>query len=559
MGISDQGSIVEGSGQVKRRHATILFSDISSSTQLAELCDPESLANILDQVGQLVERVSRRYGGVTNQIHGDGALIVFGFPEPQENEALAAISAAIDLHSEVAAMDCHGYLPTSFTLNLHTGVHAGLIVATRGDWMHGRYKLTGDALNTASRLSDAARMGEILVSESTLQSVQPYFEVSARRSLSLKGKRDRVVAHNVLRRSPVQSRYDASVRRGLLPFVARKKELQKLQVLLARTDNHGLQLALVSGNAGVGKTRLIEHFIEQYAADFGIYRINCGLDGSAMALPQLAPGQPVIIFIDDWHWADEQAHSLLQNFMNYAVNNSVLLIIASRALGFGSPLIPDGRLDLEPLEKADSNRMITTFFQKNYSATKADMIYRRSGGNPLFIEELCRQEQCLAGQYLSEPAEPVPAALHGLIESRLEGLPDDYRLMVRAAAVIGNRVPRDVFEQLLGHPLSDQMLLELSQLDFLHSDSPQDDIPQEGCNYLYFKHGLTRDIAYQSLLLDDRKSLHLQVAGILEETSLRYPSADQLESLAYHFSAAQVREKASYYARAASDRRAEEE
>lgn len=649
MGISDQGSIVKEDAiacgvpePIKRRHATILFSDIASSTQLAELCDPESLAKILGQVGKLAERISQYYGGVANQIHGDGALIVFGFPEPQENEVIAAIRAAIDLHRAVEEMDCSDYLPKSFTVKLHTGIHAGLIVAAEGDCLHGRYKLTGDALNTASRLSDAAQVGEILVSESTLRGVLPYFEVGARHCLSLKGKRNMMVANNVLRRSPIVSRYDASVSRGLLPFVGREKELHKLLALLTHVDGQGVQLALVTGSAGVGKTRFVEYFIDQYGDDCEVYRLYCSCDDSAiplqpfvqlfrqfLGLQQLEPcktmitrllrglaenndsllgmvdsvlapllladavacrddfeasrlttaelsaavdklitrlsqRQPKLIFIDDWHWADDGSLSLIQELLSRAVTSRVLVIVASRALGFGRPVTPDCRLYLEPFERADADQVIAAFFQKDYDVNIADAIYRRSGGNPLFIEELCREEpcrdeQCREERYLGGQCDNVPAILHGLIESRLEYLSDDYRALIRTAAVIGNRIPRDLFEQVLGYQLSDELLLELAQLDFLHSDLCQGDLSQKKGNSdcLYFKHGLTRDIAYQSVLLDDRKSLHLRVASILETDSLRSPSADQLESLAYHFSAAEVREKAVHYTQAASARRAD--
>lgn len=599
MGISDQGPIVKAHAvatglpkPIKRRHATILFSDISSSTQLAELCDPESLAIILGQVGKLVERISQHYGGVANQIHGDGALIVFGFPEPQENEVLAAIRAAIDLHRAVEEMDCCDYLPKSFAVKLHTGIHAGLIVAAEGDWMHGRYTLAGDALNTASRLSDAARAGEILVSESTLRGVLPYFQIGARYCLSLKGKRDIVVANNVVQRSPVLSRYDASVSRGLQPFVGRQQELQNLQALLAHADHHGLQVALVSGSAGVGKTRLVEYFIDQYCGNCEIHRLYCSSDASAIPLQPflqllsqlqaaldrnksanvvaeelvslLSQARRQLIFIDDWHWADDCSRDVLRELIACKAASGVLVIVASRALGFGCTVSPDCRLYLQPFARPDANQIVAAFFQQHYNDTIADTIYRRSGGNALFIEELCREQQ-----RSQQPSDNVPAILHGLIESRLERLPDDYRALIRTAAVIGHRVPRDLFEKVLGYRLSDEVLLELSQLDLLRGDLIQgdlfhdsvspDDLSQHSdkSDCLYFKHGLTRDIAYRSVLLSERKSLHLRVASILEADPARVNNADQLDLLADHFSAAEVREKAAHYYAAAASRRAD--
>lgn len=147
-----------------RSHTTILFADLTSSTRIGETLDPELVAEVLGRLRKVAEDVVSQHGGVVNQFYGDGVLAAFGFPEPREDDVLRAIFAALDLHQAAASiLPIPGIEIPNFTLQLHSGIHAGLVFVQEGDCIQGRYKLTGDALNTAARLSDAARPNEVLV------------------------------------------------------------------------------------------------------------------------------------------------------------------------------------------------------------------------------------------------------------------------------------------------------------------------------------------------------------------------------------------------------------
>ncbi len=616
----------ENRGRVRRCHATILFSDICGSTHLAELCDPEGLAEILSAVRDTAERVISKNKGVINQFYGDGVLAAFGFPTPQEGDVLHAAEAAIELHAAIESLSLQHYLPKSFSLRLHTGVHAGLVVVEEGDRVQGRYKLYGDALNTAARLSDAASPGEIISSESTLRGVLPFFETKQLEPLQLKGKANAINAYKILGRSDVNTRYEASVRRGLSPFVGRQQELGRLKQLLQVAHSGKLQLANIIGTAGLGKTRLVEQFIEQSQQQCevypcGVYRTYCQRDSSAVPLqpfvqllqqllpfeqglttaatvkaleqqlanadeqlllfaphflqllslsdtsndetamqyqPQqlvqafarlfsvFAAQQTLLIFIDDWHWADNTSRQVLRELVSLIQGNPVLIVFASRTLALSDSLLAAEKHYLEPFNLHDSTQTIAALFQHQMDLSVASAIFERSGGNALFIEELCQSVLAENKNNSDQALLGIPVTLYGLIEARVERLSEEHATLVRVAAVIGNIIPQWLFERVIGYRLAEDLLLELAHQDLLYV--------AENEGMMRFKHGLTRDVVYQSVRLQERQVLHQRVAQILEQETQKQGVDDQHEMLAYHYAGAADHEKTIHHAEIAGDK-----
>jgi class 3 adenylate cyclase len=151
-----------------------LFADLCNSTPLGEGIDPEELVNLRQQIEGIAIQVVEKHGGKVNPIHGDGVLAVFGHPTPTENDARRAVEAAVELH-ETTRQTVWTSMPRGFEVRLHSAVHAGRVFAQKGDALHGRYDLLGDAVNTASRLCEAADRDEILVSDSILSGIEAFF------------------------------------------------------------------------------------------------------------------------------------------------------------------------------------------------------------------------------------------------------------------------------------------------------------------------------------------------------------------------------------------------
>lgn len=618
---SASGSAPGGSGSatggVRRCHATILFADVCSSTQLAEICDPESLAEILHRVRQTAERVVAEHHGVINQFYGDGILAAFGFPTPHEHDVLRATEAALALNAAIAALPLKPFLPRGFNLQLHSGVHAGLIVVQDGDRLQGQYKLYGDALNTAARLADAADEGEVFASETTLRGVLPYFEVERLPPLQLKGKGASLPAYRVLRRTAIQTRFEASISRGLTPFIGRQFEQGELLQRLHQCGEGRLQTVRVTGDAGLGKTRLVEEFLDALEDDTGVIRVRCDRDGRAVPLqpfmalirqrlglagdPMESPGadqveqslqampesvrryaalfrsllssqqdqdgqrnaetiaeasaalfqhwpdgqRSLVLFIDDWHWVDELSRQVLNEWVRLMEDLPVLVILASRQEKLSDQTLGVTSFSLDPFTLQESCAAVQSVLSHLIPKNVVETIHSRSGGNALFVEELCqivRAEMEMGASFIDQ----IPATLHGLIESRLQRLQPEVEALVRSAAVIGDQVPCWLIETLVGYQLPKDLILELSHRDLLYLSDDR--------KYLKFKHGLTRDVIYESVPLRDRQALHMKVAAILQQRADRAGDDEFYEALAYHYGGGGDDQNALRYAELAGDK-----
>ncbi|MGQ3054929.1 MAG: adenylate/guanylate cyclase domain-containing protein, partial [Roseateles sp.] len=220
----------------QRRLLTLLFVDLSGSTSMAEWMEAEHYAAMLAGLRELYERIVPHHGGVIARIQGDGMLAVFGHPEVREDDGRRATEAALELHAAVRGLLPPGPRPAGFSgLSLHSGIHAGIVLVNDGDQMRGRFELLGNAPNIAARLSEAAKRDEIIASEESLGLQSQFFETGPRFSLQLRGRATPLAAYRVFGRAPVGRRFEASVRRGLAPFVGRGAELAALEVALART------------------------------------------------------------------------------------------------------------------------------------------------------------------------------------------------------------------------------------------------------------------------------------------------------------------------------------
>ena len=151
----------------QRRHITILFSDLSDSTRISEIMEPELYADLLQQLRDVYEQVIPRNGGEIIRIDGDGVLCIFGYPVPHEDPGRRAVEAAIDLHRAVASLDLSRAV-LRYPIQLHSGIHAGVVLVRGGDIIRGKFEILGDATNIAAHLCESAGAGQILVSEATL-------------------------------------------------------------------------------------------------------------------------------------------------------------------------------------------------------------------------------------------------------------------------------------------------------------------------------------------------------------------------------------------------------
>lgn len=229
----------------------MLFADVVGSTDLGARHDPEAYRRVLMRYFDRAEAIVTEHGGTVEKFIGDAVMAVFGLPTVHEDDALRAVRAAVAFRDEVARIASEAP-PDGVTLAWRLGVNTGeVLVGGSG----GRTLATGDAVNVAARLEQAAGPGELLLGEATHALVRDAVDAEALPPLQVRGKTEPVAAYRV---RSVDTRAAGHARRFDLPFVGREAELDLITWTVARSlATHAPQLLSVYGDAGVGKTRLV--------------------------------------------------------------------------------------------------------------------------------------------------------------------------------------------------------------------------------------------------------------------------------------------------------------
>jgi class 3 adenylate cyclase/predicted ATPase len=247
----------------ERRQVTVMFFDLVGSTALSARMDPEDLREIISAYQKCAAEIVRRFGGYVAQYLGDGILVYFGYPQAREDDAERAVRAALE---SVGAM---GELSTRASLQTRVGIATGSVVV--GDLMGSgnatERGIVGETLKLAARLQELAEPNMVVIAESTRKLVGILFELQDLKAGELKGIAGPVCCWAVLRPSSVESRFEAMHPTGLTPLVGRDKEVELLrQCWLKAADGQG-QVVLLSGEAGIGKSRLTIAFAELIAGE----------------------------------------------------------------------------------------------------------------------------------------------------------------------------------------------------------------------------------------------------------------------------------------------------
>ena len=375
-----------------RKTVTVLFCDAAASTSVGERIDAESLRAVMTRYFDAMRAVVEHHGGVVEKFIGDAMMAVFGVPRVHEDDALRAIRASLEIRERLAGLDEALRSERGVSIEWRTGVNTGEVVA--GDTATGHRFVTGDAVNVAARLEQAAQPGEILLGEATYRLVHDAVEVEAAAELSLKGKSAPVPAYRLLGER-------AAVMRALRlqsPVVGRERPRRLLdeawqQVLSERVCH----LFTILGAAGVGKSRIVSDFVERHANEArAVYgrclaygegitywplgevvrslagitdeddsatarsRIESALHGEADAtiiadrlgaaiglmearatqeesawaarrfLETLASSEPLIVVIDDLQWAEPAMQDLVDHLATWALDAPILLICLAR-------------------------------------------------------------------------------------------------------------------------------------------------------------------------------------------------------------------------------------
>ena len=263
--------MVDHSGGEVRKTVTVLFCDVTGSTSLGEQLDPESLRGLMSRFFEEMEAVLEHHGGTVEKYIGDAVMAVFGIPSVHEDDALRAVRAAVEMRDALASLNKELERDRGVTIASRIGVNTGDVVA--GDAAARQSLVTGDAVNVAARLEQAAGPGEILIGAPTMNLVRDAVAAEAVEPLTLKGKTGTVAAFRLAEvgrdRLGVARRLDA-------PMVGRTRELDTLREAFSRAArDRSCVLATILGAAGVGKSRLTAEFLAGLPETSTVVRGQC--------------------------------------------------------------------------------------------------------------------------------------------------------------------------------------------------------------------------------------------------------------------------------------------
>jgi len=245
----------------ERRHLTVLFCDLVGSTEIAGQLDPEEWRDTVAGYQRTAAKAITRFGGHVAKYLGDGVMAFFGYPEAHDDDAERAARAGLAIIDDIAKLNEQ---PGRTKLSARVGIHSGAVVVGVGAGKDA--DVFGDAPNIAARIQEAADPGTVVLTEDTHRLISGLFVVEARGAPALKGIERRLQLYRVIQPSGVRGRLEAAAARGLTAFVGREDELRSLMNRWERVLDGEGQVALIIGEAGIGKSRLVQRFHEQIVA-----------------------------------------------------------------------------------------------------------------------------------------------------------------------------------------------------------------------------------------------------------------------------------------------------
>lgn len=564
-----------------RKTVTLIFSDLKDSTALGERLDSEALHEVKDRYFAAMAAEIQRHGGKIEKYIGDAIMAVFGLPKAHEDDALRAVRAADGMRRALVRVNEDLDQRYGVTLGNRTGVNTGEVVAN--DDEHADQKLaTGDAVNVAARLEQAAPVNEIYLGETTFRLVRDAVEVEAVEPLQLKGKAERVPAYRLVSARGI----DGYARRQDTPIVGRDAELAALHEAYEQARRGpGVRLVTVIGDAGLGKSRLVREVTDRIAADARVLRGRClpygdgitfwplvgmvreaakisdddapeaararlraavgdadvadrlasavGLStasfplheiywGARKFLEGLAADRPVVVIVDDIHWAEPALLDLLIHLLDASTGAPILLLATARhdlidAKPDWAEREGSTRLVLQPLSEGAAAQVVANLLGS--TGLPRDVVQRivtAAEGNPLYVEQMLamlidtRALRFEDGRWVRGEGQAeisVPPTIQALIEARIDALARADRAALEPAAVIGLEFPHVAVETMVPEAIKPTLAGHMDTLAKKHLIRPAH---KEHGELLYrFHHQLVRDTAYNGLLKRNRANLHL--------------------------------------------------
>ncbi|MBN1221271.1 MAG: tetratricopeptide repeat protein [Anaerolineae bacterium] len=612
-------SILSAPIEGERKQVTIIFADISGFTALNDAAkSPAEVEQVVRLINLCLQELSEaiyEFDGYIDKYIGDAIMAVFGAPRAHEDDPERALRAALSMKERLNDFNQSPPMPLPEPLGIHIGINTGTVIAGMvGTDRKRSYTVMGDAVNVASRLEDVSERGEILISETTYNLTRRLFQFADREPVSVKGKREPLEIYELTGIGGARPKPPEA------PIIGREYELETLvsQYRHVLQEQKGGSLVVVTGDAGLGKSRLISEFQKQVSEvkEDGVgplwlsgrglsYRqsfknrlfvdilysylelpenpddslvklriedmgdrlfgrrkneivpylatlLGISLDEEVAAnLPlndpqvlqqrtflamgqwveALVSQQPVVMVLEDLHWADSSSVDLIQFLSTLTIYNPVLMICVTRpereSTFWNTKMqiaqdFPDtfSELTLWPLTDEESRQVMKYLLKiDQMPAALEELLLSRAEGNPLFLEEVLRSlieegaiEHADGRWEITRSATEIdiPHTLQGVLTARIDRLEEEVKRVLQVAAVIGRYFPRSVLAPIINEPETlEKALDQLEAADLIEVRTREPE-----AEYM-FKHVLTHETAYNSLLHEQRKVIHKQIADYM--------------------------------------------
>ncbi len=575
-----------------RRTVTVVFVDLAGSTGLGEKLDPEPLRRVMSRYFETVSQALERHGGRVEKFIGDAVMAVFGIPVVHEDDAFRAARAVIDVRDAVARLNDELDRDRGIRIEIRTGVNTGEVFT--GDPSAGSTLATGDAVNVAARLEQAAGPGEILIGDATHRLIRDAVRVEAVKDLQVKGKAGTVAAWRLREvvegAAPFARRLDS-------PLVGREVELAQLRQAYERAvRERRAQLFTILGPAGIGKSRLSGEFAASLAdhalvlvgrclpygegitfwplseilhaqvgddVQAGVARIlapdeDAELVAARIAgavgfsadvgtseetfwairkfFERLAREQPLVVVFEDIHWAEPTFLDLLDHVADWTHDAPVLLLCLARPeLLEARPTWGGGKLNatsilLEPLSEGESQVLLANLLGE------ADVETRLRDR----IAEAAEGNPLFVEQMLAMMGEnghgnggvAVPPTIQALLAARLDRLEPAERAVAERASVVGKEFWRGAVVDLSPETVRSSVGEQLQTLVRKELIHPHRSV-FAGDDGFRFRHMLIRDAAYAGMPKEARADLHERFAVWLERKAADR-TGEYEEIIGYH-------------------------
>ncbi|MBC8085865.1 MAG: AAA family ATPase [Phycisphaerae bacterium] len=608
----------------ERRQLTVLFCDLVDSTALAERLDAEVYRDLVREYQRTCEEVIARYDGHIAQYLGDGLLVYFGYPQAHEDDARRAGLAALGILDAMRELNVRTHHATgASSLSVRIGIHTGSVVAGEVGSGQTRERLAlGSTPNIAARLQSIAQPDGILLSGETHRLLHGWFDLESLGAKELRGVSRTVLVYRVLREARRNGRFELDDARRLSPLVGRDEELGLLTRRLSATRDGNGFIVLLSGEAGVGKSRLVQaarvraqeegftcvvgrsaavhqnsallpvadllegmigfedqlpgderlQLIESFVDELALERNECvpliapllstqlssaytpilvephiqkqrTLDTVVQVLVRAAERKPLVVVMEDLHWADPSTLEFLTLLVEQPPVPGLLTIFTVRP-DFSVPWRSRSHvshLTLSRLSDQDVRALITQMAgDQKLPLALITQVVQKTDGIPVFVEELTRMMLELGVVEGGAPVDPaslahlmeVPETLQDSLLARLDRL-GDAKDIAQVGAVLGRTFGYDLILAVSQYDETTlrQQLTRLVDAELLY---------QRGVaphSTYTFKHALIQEAAYALLLRSTRRVLHDRVATVIE-TQFAMLAEQQPELVAHHLAEA---------------------